>query len=331
MEKTTIGVVGVGGRTGTMFAYELSKATDVFGIARDKGVDLVRKKNLFIDNGQEKKAFEEEIIKDTDFSKHSCPDILFVATKNPVFPVLKFYLSFYKEKIPTIIISQNGIAAIKDAKVAVEEVLKDRAQKAKIIRISLFNPIDQHASGGKTIIKYSLPIRGAMAKAWGTGETTEVRNLFQEAGFEFDYLPPSRAQDMAFSKLFLNLIGMASASRGLSIQEGFKSKKVFTEELGALKEYIRAVHKSGGRFINFSHYPVGNFAFLIDKAPLFLLLPLRDILAKIISKGREGKPKVLDEIDYYNGGVVSLGEETGIKTPINQKITQREKKKRSLS
>ena len=64
-------------------------------------------------------------------------------------------------------------------------------------------------------------------------------------------------------------------------------------------------------------------AILFNFVPTLLLLPLRNTLAQIVSSQREEKPKILDEIDYYNGAVVKMGKELGLKTPANQRIYQR--------
>jgi ketopantoate reductase len=44
-----------------------------------------------------------------------------------------------------------------------------------------------------------------------------------------------------------------------------------------------------------------------------------------VEKGRIGKLKNLDEIDYYNGGVVKMAKELGIEAPINFEILKRAK------
>ncbi|GAI17549.1 unnamed protein product, partial [marine sediment metagenome] len=50
---------------------------------------------------------------------------------------------------------------------------------------------------------------------------------------------------------------------------------------------------------------------------------IRNILSGFISKGRGGKLKDLDEIDYYNGGVVKLGKRIGVETLVNEKVYKR--------
>jgi hypothetical protein len=52
-----------------------------------------------------------------------------------------------------------------------------------------------------------------------------------------------------------------------------------------------------------------------------LLSLFRKRIAKAIAKGRGRKGKGnIDEIDYYNGAVVRMGERFNIDTPVNRKI-----------
>ncbi len=319
-----IAVIGVGGRTGTMFFSELRKSADVLGVAKEREVRLVEEKNLYIERNKESpELLKGRIIKDTEFQEKLKPDIIFLTTKNPVSTPIKYYFQRCKEKIPALILSQNGIDALLAAKESLEQVLGQESEKVRLVRMVLFNPIDKRESEDKIYIKYSLPIKIALAKASGKGEIKDIVDILKRAGFEIKEFHSSDAKNLEFSKLFLNLIGMAAASRGLPVRKGFENKEIFKEEIKALKEYIKTVKLSKGRFLNFPHYPVGFLADLFGFLPVSFLLPFRNILAGIVSKGREGKPKDLNEIDYYNGAVVSLGKKIGVLTPINEKVYKR--------
>lgn len=325
MKRKTV-IIGVGGRTGTMFAFELKEVTDILGVGRESEVEMIREKKLFIERKEEPpKIFEEEIIIDTDFQKEETPNIIFLAVKNPISPVVKYYFQKLKDKgeLPTLLISQNGISAISDAQEALYEIFGKNSERIRLVRIILFNPIDFKKIGDKFHIKYTLPARIALAKVSGPGDINDITNIFKKAGFQIKIFSQKEAKNLEYSKLFLNLIGMASASRNLSVKEGFKNREIFKEEAGSLKEYIKAVRLSGGKVVNFFNYPVKILAFLFDFIPSILLLPLRNMLAQVVSGRREEKCKVLDEIDYYNGAVVGLGEKLGFETPVNERIYQR--------
>jgi len=324
MLEKKVAVIGVGGRTGTMFAFEFRNSANVLAVGRQREVELVNQRKLFVEKKEKLiQIFEEEVIKDTDFKSKLEPDIIFLTTKNPISFSLEYYFKKCKKKIPTLIISQNGIAAISDAKKTLKKIFGNESEKIRIVRVALFNPIEEIESENKYYIKYSLPIRIAISKAGGEGDIEDIIEIFERAGFELKEFSLKDAENLEFSKLFLNLIGMASASRRFSVVDGFKNKEIFKEEVRALKEYIRAVELSGGEFLDFPHYPVKLFADLLNLLPIPLLSVFRTIIGKIISKGRSGKSKDLDEIDYYNGAVIKLGKKTGVKTPVNERIYKR--------
>ncbi len=318
-------IIGIGGRTGTMFAYELENFASVLGVGRETDIGTIRQKKLFVQKkDKEPELFNIKVVKDSDFSQEINPDIIFLATKNPVSSVIKYYFEKFKgKKIPVLFLSQNGIEALEDSKEALGEIFGEKAKDIKIIRAVLFNPIDQKKERDNTYIKYSLPIRLAVLKAQGEGDIKDLVEIFKKASFEVKEFSQKEAKNLEFSKLFLNLIGMASASRGLSVKDGFKDKETFKEEVESLKEYIRVVGAAGGRFLNFPHYQVGVLSIILSLIPTIFLLPFRTFLAEVVSKERGEKPKVLDEINYYNGAVVKLGEKIGIKTPVNKRVYER--------
>ncbi|MCP6718292.1 MAG: hypothetical protein KJI70_01975 [Patescibacteria group bacterium] len=325
MKNIKVAIIGVGGRTGTMFAFELKNRASVLGVAKEKEIELIAQKKLYIQRKeQEPQLFDCKVIKDSDFNSDLAPDIIFVTTKNPVYSVVKYYFEKFKnDKTPVLFLSQNGIDALNDAKKALQDIYGQRAKDITIIRSVLFNPIDIKIENSNIYVKYSLPIRIAVSKAQGKLNVEDVFKTFKNAGFEIQEFPQENARNLEFSKLFLNLIGMVSASHNLSVKNGFKDKNIFQQEVKVLKEYVRVVKKSNGRFINFSNYPVKTYCFLIDLIPMFFLVPIRNILARFISKGREKKAKDLDEIEYYNGAVVKLGKTIGVNTPINELVLKR--------
>jgi ketopantoate reductase len=218
--------------------------------------------------------------------------------------------------MPALFLSQNGIAALDEAKAALAEVLGSEAEKVEIVRMVIFNPVEKKEKEGKVFIKYSLPIKIAFSEI----ENKNLKEIFSKANFKLAKFPKEQAKNIEFSKLFLNLLGMASASRELSVNEGFRDKEVFREEVGALKEYIKCVRAANGLFLNFPGYPVALLMALISNLPESFLSAFRNILGGVIGLSREGKAKDLDEIKYYNGAVVSLGNQLQIKTPFNEII-----------
>jgi len=324
-ENFKIGVIGAGGRTGTLFAFKLQKIGKVFAISKEKEAQKIKKGKIFIERGKEKKDLKIEVIEEKEFPKDENFDFLFLTIPNPVKKALSFYFKKIKEKnlkIPVLFLSQNGIEAGEEALSALKEIFGPK--EFPVFRICLFNAVERKFEEDKIIISYSLPIRMAMAKVSGQISEKKIFKILKKADFEIYLVEKEKRKDMEYSKLFLNLIGMASATHSLSLFEGFSKKEIFQEEFLALREYLKVIKKAQGRLLNFPRYPLKWLSFLFY-LPFWFLFPLRKILAKGIEKERRGKLKDLREIDYYNGAVVKLGKKLGIKTPFNEKILERAK------
>jgi len=322
-----IAIIGVGGRTGTMFAFELRNSAEILGIGREKEIEMIKEGELYVERkGGKPEKFKEKVIGEKEFNEEPGPDFIFLCVKNPIGPVVKYYYQKFKEseKIPSLILSQNGISAADDAKKELEAIFGEASKEIRIIRVSLFNPISSEMINDKITISYFLPIRLAFGLTSGSKETEDIKEIFKTADIKAQEILPENIKNMEYSKLFTNLIGMASAAKGLTIEEGFKDKEIFEEEIKALREYIRVVKKMGGKFLNFEHYPIKLFTLLLNFLPIPFLKIFRKTIAKAITKGRGGKEKGnIDEIEYYNGAVIKLGEKLGVGTPTNKKIYQK--------
>jgi len=315
-----IAIIGIGGRTGTMFAFELKKGAEVLAVGKE--IEMINQKKVYLERNGRLELFEEKVIKDSEFKEDFQPDFIFLTTKNPVSPAIKFYYSKFKraKKIPALLISQNGFSPFQEAKNALGEIFGKDFEKVKIVRLILFNPIQKKEIKDKIFISYSSPIRIALANPEGIEDLIEI---FKKSHFGVEVFPEKEVKNLEFSKLFLNLVGMASASRGFSVKDGFSNSEILKEEIEVLKEYVRVVKAIGGKFLNFSHYPVKFLAHLLELIPTNLFLVFEPLLVKIISQKREEKTKDLDEIEFYNGAVVKLGKKLEIKTPVNERIYKR--------
>jgi hypothetical protein len=312
------------GRTGSMFFQELKDSFEVFGISKKEDIELIKEGKVWIKKKGKEEVLKGNFLSDEEFN-HSF-DFIFFTVKNPVGPAISSYFKKIKEKnlkIPAIFLSQNGIEAGEEATSVLKEIFGERAEEIPVFRISLFNPVDREEKNGKILISYSLPIKMAVAQIFGP--KIDVSQIFKRKNFKVFFIDQKNAKNMEYSKLFLNLIGIPSATYGLSIKEGFSKKEIFREEILALREYKKVVRLSKGKFLNFPGYPIKFFSFLIS-LPIFLLLPFREILAERIEKGRAEKKKELDEIDYYNGAVLKMAKKLKVEVPVNSKILERVKK-----
>lgn len=321
--KKKIAIVGVGGRTGTLFTQELMSEASVVGIGRESLVNKLNKDDIYVVRGENNAIkLNCHAISDIDFDDKVKPDFIFITTKNPVAPVIRYYYERVDPNyIPDLILSQNGFLAADEAFEELENIFGGLAKKIRIIRIALFNAVSITNTATKIFISYYLPIRLAFGVAYGPDYIEDLKGVFDRAKIEAYPVLQNEVKDMEFSKLFTNLIGVASYAYGMSVENGFKDKKAFSDEILVLKEFIRVVQKSNRGFLNFRHYPIRTFAYIIEKTPIHFLRPFRKLIAKIITKERGGKSKGnIDEIDYYNGAVVKLGNVLGVAIPVNKKI-----------
>lgn len=314
-----IAIVGVGGRTGSLFAYELKNTIRILGFAGKKSYEKILKGNVFIEKNGELFKLSANLLSD---NLNEDVDFLFLTVKNPIKEVLKEYLTKIGKPV-NLILSQNGLTAVEEAKEAIYETFNELPSEMRIIRLVLFNAVSLE-SNTNTIISYKTPIRVAFGVAFGKDNLDDLIEVFGSAKFEFTVVKKEDIKNMEYSKLFTNLIGLPSFSNGLNIYEGLKDKKSFEEEIGLLKEYIRVVEANGGEFLNFPHYPIRFFAKLVKVLPVGILSVFRSFIADMVLKMRGTKEKGnIDEIDYYIGSIVELARKKKIEVPICSEVLRR--------
>ena len=322
-------IVGVGGRTGTLFGEELKRANRVFGVAGRHTLPKIKEGKVFVERSGDLVRFEVETLNKEEIPKLENVDAIFLATKNPVSPILKEYLPLIKNA-KYIVLSQNGFKAGEEALETIKEVYGNIPQNLKIIRLVLFNAVKEIKDDSQIVISYKLPVRVAFGVFYGDEETDEFENALSDANIEYVKVRKNDVKNMEFSKLFTNLIGIPSYSLHLDIYEGLKNKEAFMEEVLALKEYIKVVKANKSRFLNFPHYPVKLFASLIEHIPVSVLVLFRNQIANLVLKLRGTKEKGnIDEIDYYTGAVVELARKLNIETPVNERVLRRIKNERN--
>jgi len=321
-----VGVIGIGGKTGTMFARELKNIGEIFGIGKKENIEKIKKGKIFVERNQEKELVNVNLIEKEEFPKKLQFDFLFLCLKNPVFNAVKFYYQKIKEKNflpPALFLPQNGIEAGEDAILALKEIFGEKSKEIPVFRISLFNAVEKKLEGEKILISYSLPIRLGISQIWG--KEMKIKEFFKKTEIKVFFVPKRDSKNMEYSKLFLNLIGMVCAVENLTISEGFKNREIFKKEVLALREYIKVVKANGGKFLNFPRYPVKIFS-LLFQIPIPLLSFFSSFLANLIEKERKEKKKNLDEIDYYNGAVVKLAKKVNFEAKVNEEILKKAKK-----
>lgn len=325
--RPNILIVGVGGRTGSMFAKELGGVCRIIGVGRDPEINTIVNGGMVVRAGDlPERTLQVAAIRASDYEKSAAGldlDYVFLTTRNPIGEIVKnYYRPFVgQNKIPALIISQNGLSALDDARKALDEIFGADAAKIGIIRISLIDPVDARVVNGRTQVSYRLPVRLGFGGV-GKVDTQEIANLFRSAGIKAEQFFGAKILAMERSKLFMNLIGMVSAASGLPVSEGLGDPRIFRQEVLMLREYAMVVKKSRGKFVTLAGYPIGQISFLLNNLPLSLLIRFRHKLIKVVAGHRNNKPKDLGEIDYYNGEIVRLGVAAGVPTPVNAEIVR---------
>ena len=330
----TIYVVGAAGRTGMLFCRELQNAARMIGVAFPAEIENIKSGKAKIVRGKNlPEIFTAELVPPEDFGVaivRNAPDFLWLAARNPVDKITAFYYRHFanQQNFPALVLSQNGLSAVVDAKKGLQEALGQDADKVAIVRVSLINGVDLNTDGDGTLtIGYKLPIK----LGFGTTQTyiggTDVNSsaslglgeIFKEAGIGVREFRGKDVLAMENAKLFLNLIGMAAAANGADVAAGWRDKNIFKKEMAALREFVSAANAVRGGFAGkLGGYPVKLLARLA-LLPVCLLAPWRGILAGAVAKGRN-RLKDLSEIDYYNGEVVRLGKKANVPTPVNEEI-----------
>lgn len=328
----TIYIIGIGGRTGALFGRELSKAAKIIGVGLAREVEAINQGRIKIKRGLNlPEKFLPAAIFAGDFAaefKKNPPDFVWLAVSNPVKEAAEFYYQNFagQDKLPALILSQNGLSAISDARAGLCAALGQKAAAVEIIRVLMINGVDLVVQDGASIISYKLPVKLGFGST-AVSDSLAVKELaliFKSAGFKCQKFKEKEIPAMENSKLFTNLIGMAAAVEGMDVAAGWRNKEIFKKEIAGLKEFVLAVNKSGVGFVNnFCGYPI-KFLAQIALRPVWQLLPLRGILAGMVARGRH-RAKNLNEIDYYNGEVVRLGKKIGMATPANEEILNKAK------
>ena len=136
--------------------------------------------------------------------------------------------------------------------------------------------------------------------------------------------------DMKWSKMLTNLLANpSSAILNMAPAEIFADPGLFKIEVLQLREALRVMEARKIRVVDLPGTPVVALAFAIRHLPLSVAKPL---LTQSVGAGRGKKMPSFhvdlyagrgkSEVEYLNGAVVRYGKASGIKTPVNQFLTE---------
>lgn len=136
--------------------------------------------------------------------------------------------------------------------------------------------------------------------------------------------------EMKWSKLLTNLLTNASAAiLNLTPSQILEDKQLFKLEILQLREALTVMQALGLRVVDLPGTPVRALAFAARNLNFALARPL---MARAVGRGRGAKMPSLhidlhsgrqqSEVDWLNGAVVRYGQELGIDTPVNRRLTE---------
>ena len=227
--KKKIYIVGIGGRTGVMFGRELQEACDIIGVGMNREIKALNSGKINVRRaGHLPENFCAKAVLPDDFLAQAgkkYPDFIWMAIRNPVAEAVEFYYRNFKgkENIPALVLSQNGLSAINDAKAGLVRALGPDAERVQIVRVSLINGVDMKIEDGAIFdsagvaahrsgmaeISYKTPIK----LGFGTisGQSDDFKKIMRDGQIKFQEFKGADVLKMENSKV--------------------KQTKIFTEKL----------------------------------------------------------------------------------------------------
>lgn len=152
-------------------------------------------------------------------------------------------------------------------------------------------------------------------------------DFMDKAGLKPQKYPNS--QSMKWSKMISNLFANAlSGILDMTPAEIYSRKGLYLVEKAQILEGLAVMQRMGLKVENLPGLPLKVLACLIRVLPDFVLQPL---LVNLIAKGRgekmpsfyieKMKGSTRSEVNYLNGAIVRYGEQYGVDTPVNRKLT----------
>lgn len=310
-------VVGAGA-IGGYFGGKLADRHEVTLVGRAPLVAAINLKGLkIIEPGSEHWAHARAVDAiEAAFQRIDRFDLALFTVKNYDTETTIEQMKPFADRIDRIVSFQNGIDS--------EETLGRAFGREKIIAGTILNPISIPEIGSVHLEKY----KGGLGLASIDGQSIEaIAVTLKNTGLPV--LVYADYRSMKWSKLLLNLIGNAtSAILDMTTRETFNDRKVFRVEVATLREAVQVMQALSIRPIALPGYPVPLLVFALR----FLPIPLLQIIMQpLAAAGRGDKPpsllmdlrngKAKSEIDDLNGAIVRAGESIGVKTPVNEFLT----------
>lgn len=245
-------------------------------------------------------------------------DIIFLTVKAPATCQAVAQVAPLVGDTPAILVSlQNGIGN--------EERAAAALGTAKVMAGTITIPIEMPEPG---LVKVSKAGGGlGLAPLHPDQPVNRLAETLRQAGLTTAVYSDYHA--VKWSKLILNIVTNASSAiLNQTPAEITARPELFNMEIEALREVLKVMRVLGIRAVRLPGYPIDRLARLAN-----LPYPLvRHFLRPLMTGGRGSKMPSLQmdlaagrptsEIEVLNGAIVRAGKRLGIKTPVNQALTE---------
>jgi len=305
-----VAVLGCGAIGGLFLGY-LSEKADVIGIVKGYQKEPLLKQGLLIEGVRGKKTCKVKV--DTQLNEKV--DIAILATKiNDLNLVIKNNLEYLEDS--SLVTTQNGIRA--------DYILNEYFPKENIITgIVMFGAT--FYAPNKVVHNFEGDL--ILGSIFGL-KPKGFESIKELLGGVFNAVEEENVKGAKYLKVFINLNNCIPAVLGLSMQEAFSDLEIAKLAIQLNREAYQVVTGSNISFESLPTYPKERLESLISMnfdqaAGLFSKImtslskePLYGSILQSIKRGRRS------EIDYINGEIVKLAQESNQEAPLNKRIVQ---------
>ena len=223
--------------------------------------------------------------------------------------------------LPAVFSLQNGVGN--------EEALAEAMHPENVIAGTITTPVSVLGPGH---IRVDKPKYVVGISPWDLGNRSApfltLRQALLDSGFDVTEFADARG--MKWTKLLMNMIGNAtSAILDATPEQVFQDSDLVDLEIEAWREAFCVMSALGIESVDLESYPFAKLAPWIRRTPKAVLRP---ILRRQVGGARGGKMPSLhidlysdkgkSEVEWLNGAVVKQALHAGIRTPINQLLTE---------
>lgn len=316
-----IGIIGVSGKIGRLFAESFSDAGfPVYGIVKPGKQELWQ---AHFGESVSVSADAEEL-----FAANPNLTAVLLATPRPVTSVVSELAQVQGDNI-VVVLLQNGVDVIDEAKAA----LGDEARRFHLIRGSVFTVVGEDKGGA---IRYNknrkrIAIAADPAdEAAGEMQPTIV-TLMTDAGFRVASCRD--AESLEWTKLMMNVIGSTGVITGFTPRETFTDPYLFALEMRALKDRMMLLQAVGIslQHLGFSGLEPAVILSLARYLPEYPPSFIRSKVAEFIAQERDNRPPanaekvwlgLVSEVKFYHQPFVELSGAHGYRSPVDELILE---------